>query len=258
MKPRAEMSDFDTLLAERDAEDNLDAPESSLPSQAFLDGDELLAFAEAVRARGIEDDPLNNFVESLGVDQSQQDQQDAGEKLLQLAVEARERGYEESEPPSWDDMLRENGLGPGDSALEKRAADLVAQSRPILQREKRPMELRDWELEFGPASAPAGQVVDFISTPQCLFRGEKVMATDSATPAGSGTRIMQIAIGQRIQKPGNSGRSGAGTLTQFFAQTALANATLWDTCQPSLFITVTVSFIQACTFDMSVFGRAVF
>ncbi len=79
------------------------------------------------------------------------------------------------------------------------------------------------------------------------------MATDSATPAGHGTRIVQIAVGQKIQKPGGH----RGTLTHFFSQNALANGILFDTAQPWANIAVTVSFVQAVTFNMSVFGKAI-
>ncbi len=112
---------------------------------------------------------------------------------------------------------------------------------------------RDWQIDFGPASAPAGEVLTFFNSPQCLFRGEKVIATDTGSPAGTGTRIQTITVGQKVQRP--AGR--AATLTSFFANNALGNGIKWDTSDRALTIAVTVSFIQSCTFDMSVFGRAV-
>jgi len=144
-------------------------------------------------------------------------------------------------------------------AYEAQVAKRIAKSRPMLRRSTRKMEIRDWDLAFGPASAPAGSSILFSANPQCFFRGEKVVATDTGSPQGSGTRIMQVSIGQRIQRPNGGGaQNGAGSLTQFFASTALGNGLLWDTCQPSLTISVLVSFVQACTFDMTVFGRAAF
>ena len=144
-------------------------------------------------------------------------------------------------------------------AYERQVARRIAASRPMLRRSTRKMEIRDWDLAFGPASAPAGSSILFSANPQCFFRGEKVVATDTGSPQGSGTRIMQVSIGQRIQRPNGGGaQNGAGSLTQFFASTALGNGLLWDTCQPSLQISVLVSFVQACTFDMTVFGRAAF
>ena len=44
---------------------------------------------------------------------------------------------------------------------------------------------------------------------------------------------------------------------QFFSQAALGNGVKWDTCDKALTISVTVSFIQQCTFYMTVFGKAV-
>lgn len=132
------------------------------------------------------------------------------------------------------------------------AAKRASASRPILHAQ--PLQkARDWDLSFGPVSGAAGTSTVITVQPQCLFRGEKLMATDTASPAGTGTRITQVMIGQRLQRPA----TGGGTLTQFFSQQALGNGIRWDTCQQALSISVTVSFVSACTFDMVVFGKAV-
>lgn len=132
------------------------------------------------------------------------------------------------------------------------AAKKFANSRPMIHR--RPLQAaRDWQIDFGPVSGAAGTTTVITQQPQCLFRGEKVMATDSASTAGTGTRIGQILIGQRLQRPAGVG----ATLTAFFANNALGNGIKWDTCDKALSIAVTVSFIQSCTFDMTVFGKAV-
>ena len=128
----------------------------------------------------------------------------------------------------------------------------AAASRPMLHRT--PLnKARDWQIDFGPVSGGAGSSTTLSNNPQCLFRGEKVMATDSGTTAGYGTRISQILVGQKLQRPAG----GGSTLTAFFANNALGNGIKWDTCEKALTIGVTVLFAQACTFDMSVFGKAV-
>jgi hypothetical protein len=132
--------------------------------------------------------------------------------------------------------------------MQKRAAA----SRPVTHRQ--PLQkARDWDHSFGPVSGAAGTSTTISVAPQCLFRGEKVMATDTASPAGTGTRITQVLIGQRLQRPA----TGGGSLTLFFSNGALGNGIKWDTCQQALSIAVTVSFVSACTFDMTVFGKAV-
>lgn len=137
-------------------------------------------------------------------------------------------------------------------AFANYASTRVAASRPIVH--KVPLQkARDWQIDFGPVSGAAGTTTTLTIAPQCLFRGEKVMATDSATSAGYGTRISTILIGQRLQRPAGNG----ATLTAFFANNALGNGIKWDTCDKALSISVTVSFISACTFDMTVFGKAV-
>ena len=112
---------------------------------------------------------------------------------------------------------------------------------------------RDWDLSFGPVSGAAGTTTVITVAPQCLYRVEKVIATDTGTPPGTATRIMQFLVGQRLQRPGSAG----STLVQFFGPATFGNGLRWDTCERGLSIAVTVSFIQAATFEMSTFGKAV-
>jgi hypothetical protein len=137
-------------------------------------------------------------------------------------------------------------------AFAQYAQRRAAASRPMTH--KIPLQkARDWQIDFGPVSGAAGTTTVLTVAPQCLFRGEKVMATDNATPVGTGTRIGTILIGQRLQRPAGTG----ATLTVFFANNTLGNGIKWDTCEKALSISVTVSFVVACTFDMTVFGKAV-
>jgi hypothetical protein len=132
--------------------------------------------------------------------------------------------------------------------VEKRAAA----SRPMLH--QIPLNrARDWTIDFGPVSGAASTTTVVSQNPQCLFRGEKMMATDSGSTAGYGTRIVQVLIGNKLQKS----TGGGATLTAFYAPTSLGNGIKWDTCEKGLTIAITVSFVQACTFDGTVFGKAV-
>lgn len=139
---------------------------------------------------------------------------------------------------------------PGFEAYE---ATRIAASRPVLQAQPTRQVLREWDIGFGPVVAPAGRVVVVTKRPQVLYRGEKVMATDTGSTPGQGTRILQVAVGQRVQRPG----SDRGTLTSMFAATALATGIQFDTAHPWEDIAITVSFVEECTFDMSLFGKAV-
>lgn len=138
------------------------------------------------------------------------------------------------------------------AAFSQYVDDRVNNNSPVLQKVPYKNDWRDWQIDFGPASAPAGEVLTFYNAPQCLFRGEKVIATDTGSPVGYGTRIASITVGQQVQRPARG-----ASLTAFFANNALGNGIKWDTTDRAIQISVTVSFIQACTFDMSVFGRAV-
>lgn len=171
----------------------------------------------------------------------------------------------------WDDIIGEQVRGGGapaigadvayqllgelmnkSAAFRQYAEKRAAASRPMTSR--KPLgQARDWQIDFGPVCSGAGTTTTISQNPQCLFRAEKVMATDTASPAGTGTRIQQIFVGNKLQRPANAG----ATLTLFFSQQALGNGIRWDTCEKALSISVTVSFISACTFDMTAFGKAV-
>jgi hypothetical protein len=112
---------------------------------------------------------------------------------------------------------------------------------------------RDWQVDFGPVAGVAGTITTLTVAPQCLFRGEKIIATDSWEKQGFGTRVWIILIGQRLQRPAGCG----ATLTAFYANNSLGNGVKWDPCDPALLISMTVSFVETCTFDATVFGRAV-
>lgn len=137
-------------------------------------------------------------------------------------------------------------------AFRNYVAQQAASQRPIL-RKTMPTRARDWDISFGPVSGAAGTTTTISNTPACLFKGMRLVATDTASPAGTGTRITQIFIGQRLQRP----VTGGGTLTAFLAANAFGVGIEWDTCQPAYSISMTVSFVSACTFDAAVFGKAV-
>lgn len=126
-------------------------------------------------------------------------------------------------------------------------------NRPMVQQV--PLaKARDWQIDFGPVSGTAGTQTTVVVNPQVLFRGEKMMATDTgANAAGFNTRIGAIFVGQKSQRPANSG----ATLTAFFANNSLGNGIKWDTCDKALSISLTISFITTSTFDATVFGKAV-
>lgn len=188
-----------------------------------------------------------------------QSSEDVGNELLALALTAHDSGIESDYAVGNivdADIVGENFNAQAAPEFRDSVSQRVAKNIPILLPHPKPTELRDWDISFGPASAPAGETLTLFTTPQALFRGEKVLATDSV--GGIGTRIMSVTVGQRVQRPsGTHHRHGGGALTSFFSQTALGNGNLWDTCQSGMTIYVVVSFVQACTFDMSVLGKCV-
>ncbi len=136
-------------------------------------------------------------------------------------------------------------------AFKNEIARRVAGKQALMAtRQSRPRQ-RQFDFGTGQVWAPAGATTTITINPQCVFRVEEMAATDTA--GGNGTSIVQVAIGQKIQRPGSAGQ---GTLTQFFAQNALANGIMFDTAHPWEDIAITVSFNQACTFSMNLYGTA--
>lgn len=114
-------------------------------------------------------------------------------------------------------------------------------------------EGKHWDVPFETVKGKKGQCKTVNVSPGCLFRGEKLMATDTAAEPGTGTRITAVLVGQRTQRP-----IGGGTLTLFFGTQALGNGLDWDLCQPNESISITVEFLRDCTWTANVFGRALF
>ena len=136
--------------------------------------------------------------------------------------------------------------------LRSALARKLAQRAPVTQRVAPPKKRR-WPLGFS-GSGAAGTTVNISTRPQCLFRGEKIIATDSgANAAGTNTRITGIFVGNKPQLPSFQ----ANILTSTFASGSLDNELLMDTADPAIDITFQVSFVVAATFEATVFGHSV-
>ncbi len=113
---------------------------------------------------------------------------------------------------------------------------------------------RDAEVGLGSTEGETGERKWIRVAPQGVFRGEKLMATDTYFPEGSpvgghGTRILSILVGDKMQ------RQGAGTLTAFFGPGTLGNGSRWDTCRLGQEIAMEVEFLKTCRFDATIFGK---
>jgi hypothetical protein len=107
-----------------------------------------------------------------------------------------------------------------------------------------------WDYPLGPVFGAAGTVTTISVTPQCRYRVEKVMATDTSPNPGFGVGVVQFMVGQQLQRPVTAGAS----LATFFGPTAIGNGLRWGVCDKGLSITLQVSFIASCTFHGSLFG----
>lgn len=111
---------------------------------------------------------------------------------------------------------------------------------------------QQWDFPLGPVFGNAGETRVISFQPQCRFRVEKVMATDTSNNPGMGIAVAQFLVGQKLQRPSAVG----ATVAIFFGPFSLANGVTWDTCQPGLSIALTINFIQACTFYGNLSGSA--
>ena len=178
----------------------------------------------------------NNGFEMLGYDEIVGEQNRGGAQMM-----GAEQAYE---------ILGE--LVQKSPQLARLVQQRIANVQPVI-RKVAPTKWRDWQIDFPSTYGASSTATTIVVNPQVLFEGQRIMATDSYTTAGYGTRIGTILVGQANQRPANSG----STLTAFFANNSIGTGIKWDTCQIGNQISMNVSFVQSCTFDCTVFGRAV-
>ncbi len=118
--------------------------------------------------------------------------------------------------------------------------------------EPQPIQARDWMIDFE-LEGKRGEIKKVRSYSQCIFRGEKLLATDTSEVPGRGTRIRYIFVGNKSQREVD----GDGTLTLFYSQNSLGNATKYDTCQVGQRILYEIEFLEDCTWIAALFGKAV-
>jgi hypothetical protein len=139
-------------------------------------------------------------------------------------------------------------------------AKRVANQATVIRKQPR-LPTQDWQIDIGPVVGVAGTITTVFVQPQVLFRCEKIIATDSygndlvggPQPGlnGYGTRIGRITVGQLAERPALT-----YTLTRFFAFDSIANGVKFRPCPEALKLSVQVSFIQTCVFDLTMFGKA--
>lgn len=136
-------------------------------------------------------------------------------------------------------------------AFKAAIEEKVDHFRPVVVPIQKQPATRQYDFPTGQVYGPQGAVTVITIRPQCRFRIEKLMATDTFSSTGMGTSIVAVTIGQKVQKANNGGR---GSLSMFFSQASLANGINFDTTQAWEDISLTVRFVQACTFSASLFG----
>lgn len=113
----------------------------------------------------------------------------------------------------------------------------------------------DHQIEFSLVGKP-GECLVAAHTPSelgdgllYLFRGEKLLATDSL--AGRGTYIRMISVGVE-QLPDNMRLS-----TRAFDRNSLGGGVSFPKCHPRLLFSIEVEFVAACEWSAAVYGKAI-
>lgn len=149
-------------------------------------------------------------------------------------------------PPS-----AEAATPPIDNAAAMQAIDAVLRGsaqRPVIKE-------RDWCVPFE-VSGKAGERKWVSVSPQVLFRGEKIMAEDTFSRPGYGTRIQWLLVGQALQLPAPEDDDN-GVLTAFFDRLTLGNGMRLNPCRLGQRIRFQIAFTEDCTWNATIFGKAI-
>jgi hypothetical protein len=133
------------------------------------------------------------------------------------------------------------------AAIQKAFADNLARSQPTIIRHA-PRKARNWQVDFPAVTGEEGDIKYLQARPQCLFRADKLRATDSL--AGEGTVILDMFVGQRLQWPSGTTIPTHKMMNDWFSHQ-------FDTCEPVFFITLKIRFLKKCEFSAILQGRAV-
>lgn len=147
-------------------------------------------------------------------------------------------------------MLSSTGAIQSTPAFQAALANRYAKRAPVTQKVN-PTKKRRWPVAFGPTGIPPNTTVTITVTPQCLFRGEKLLNSGDAT----NLFLQTLTVGQKNQLPTNQNAISVSS----FGAGVLDNEMLLDTCDPGLSIQLAVQNIGAVTytFAMTIFGHAV-
>ena len=125
----------------------------------------------------------------------------------------------------------------------------------------------DWMVSFV-IDGKAGETKTLAVNPQCLFRAEKLIATDSSG-AGTDTRIINVFVGMQAQmgsawplsqdsskEPVAIGNDRLGMSTAHFGPDVLGNGFKWKSCEKGLHVTISIYFHKDSRWEGTLFGKA--
>lgn len=154
--------------------------------------------------------------------------------------------------PATDPLLDILGGVSGSPSFLNALQNQISRSHPAV-RKISPQRRQSFQIGFSHRGGKKGQSVTIQQTLQQLFRGEKLVLTDTFQSPGRGTLLTGLFIGNRSQFPQIQG--GIPSVT--FDATALGNAISPMICQPGIPVSMTVEFLEDCDFFGAIFGTTV-
>lgn len=101
----------------------------------------------------------------------------------------------------------------------------------------------------------AGETRTITFTPEALFRGDRLEATDTSRRPGKGTKITGAFVGAMNMMP-YAPSTAMGILTEFFHKDAVGNIIELDACRPGISISLQIHFLADCEWIAELWGDA--
>lgn len=124
----------------------------------------------------------------------------------------------------------------------------------VVVRPKAPIKTRRFFLAVE-MRGRAGEVKVAQVQPQVLFRGKKLVAVDDSPDPGAATYLEGLFVGHKSQIAPYG--LGGSISTRSFSPKFTNNEIHLDTCDPALFLTFGIRFLEDCTWYGTVFGEVV-
>jgi hypothetical protein len=102
-------------------------------------------------------------------------------------------------------------------------------------------------------SGKAGETLNVQIAPESMFKGDKLVATDTSRLPGYGTELVEAHVGNLPQFYMINDDCGIPTIA--LHEDAEDNLIGWDLCGPKMYITLKIKFLEDCTWTGELHGE---